>query len=184
MKEKEEYVICIYSHSIVCVLTPCATVNQEGDERRSHIGGNYLWRGDSHGFISHTRTHAYTHTHTLMHNHMVPGVQMYDYYYVCVCLCLLSYGSVPPTTQSRGLSEYSQHVGTAHSTAVCPWRPLPCLPVPSYLDRGQSSRPGKQYRARPWKTTAAPPCIRLRSPGTPGLVHWLRSQKRAVWRDY
>lgn len=128
-------------------------------------------------------THTHTHTSTLMHNHMVPGEQMYDCYYVCLPV-FTELWIGPPTTQSQGLSEYSQHVGTAHNTAVCPWRPLPCLPVPSDLDRGQSSRPGKQYGARPWKTTAAPRCIRLRSPGTPRFVQWLQSQKQAVWRDY
>lgn len=67
---------------------------------------------------------------------------------MCVSVCLLSYGWVP--LQSHWLSEYSWHVGTVHNT-VCPCRLLPSLPVPSDLDRGQSSRPSKQCTARPWK---------------------------------
>lgn len=130
----------------------------------------------------HTHTLSKIHTQhlctaiwSLVHKCMTPTMCVY------VFVCLLSYGWVPP--QSHGLSEYSLHVGTVHNTAR-PCRPLPCLPVPSDLDRGQSSRPSKQYTARPRKTTIAPQCIPLVSLGTPVFVQSLRSQREAVWRDY
>lgn len=34
---------------------------------------------------------------------------------------------------------------------MLPWRPRPCLPVPSDLNRGQWSGPNKQHRVRPRK---------------------------------
>lgn len=177
---------CFISNSMWLVLcrSCSATVNEEGllcfpTVRRRVTQGVIICDVETDMDSYHTQSQ--THTPAFMHGHIVPGAQMYGSYYVCVCVCLLSYGWVAPP--SHGLSEYSQHVGTVHNT-VRPCRPLPCLPVPSDLDRGQSSRPSKQYTARPWKTTVAPQCIPLISLGTPVFVQSLWSRRDAVWRDY
>lgn len=141
--------------------------------KQSHTGGNYLWRGDRHGFLPHT--HSQIHTPTFMHGHMVPGAHMYDSHYVCVYWAMDGF-----PLRAMGWVNILSTLGQS-TTQFVPVDPCPACLYPLIWTESNQADPVNNTQARPWKTTIAPQCIPLISPGTPVFVQSLWSRREAVY---